>query len=400
MSFLEFSFFSQREKAFDHFSVKILVILPFFLSISSGSFGQNKRVDVFVSNGVFTADSTISTVLKTWEGYLNSRPDNTYDNPYWNADEKQRYKTFDLSSEVFYPSLYLLMQNYKPTVLSISEVKPYYKIRTIYSSIADSNFADPLAIQEVYAKRENGIFKLYNALPIRTKTWRHETIGSVTFIFPAYHRFNRELAKRMSHFADSLSVLTETEPIPVDFYFADSYDELMKARGLDFQMGEGNASGVSGLSWTDNRIIFGAGTNEWYPHELVHIYFSPRYPKMHSYFSEGIATMLGGTRGMSLAQLIDHADTLLKTDTTIRFDSLLYSWNTNLDYITGAPYLVGGLLIKMALDQGGWPLVKKLLVNYDNTPKGLLQAVKDTFNVRREDYDHFIKQKISEYSAK
>jgi hypothetical protein len=270
----------------------------------------------------------------------------------------------------------------------------------MYASISDSNFADPLAIQEVYAKRGNGAFKLYNALPIRTKTWRHETIGSVTFIFPSYHRFNRELAKRMSLFADSLSDLAETKPIPVDFYFADSYDELMKARGLDYYLGEGNASGTSGQSWTDNQIIFGAGTNEWYPHELVHIYFCPRYPKMHPYFSEGIATMLGGTRGMSLTQLIRHADTLLRADTSIRFDSLLYSWNINLDYVTGAPYLVGGLLSKMALDMGGWPLVKKLLINYDNSPDGLLQAVKDTFNVRREDYDHFIKQKISEYSVK
>ena len=371
--------------------------LPILLLIASPLFGQHRHVEVFVSNGVFTRDSTISEVLETWKGYLSSRPDSEYNNPFWNDAEKTRYKRFDLAKDIFSPNLYAYMAGYKPTVMSISEETPFYKIRTLYASSDDSGFADPLAIEEVYAKREGRQFRLFNALPIKTREWQRRTIGSITYIFPPYHAFNDALAINMSHFADSLSLITGIPSIPVDFYLADKYDELSKARGLDFQMGEGNARVPSGHAEPGNRIIYGGGINEYYPHELVHVYLSPLYPKAHGYFSEGVATALGGSHGFTLKQLIRRGDSLLAQKPSIRFDTLFYRFDDQLDYVTSATYLVGGLLCQMALDKGGWPLIYSLMT-YDNSPDGLFKAVEDTFAVERQDYDRFIKQKISEYA--
>ncbi len=378
---------------------KLSQILVSLLLIASPLFGQHRHVEVFVSNGVFKRDSTISEVLETWKSYLNSRPDSEYNNPFWNDAEKSRYMKFDLAKDIFSPNLYALMAGYKPTVMSITDEKPFYKIRTLFASADDSGFADPLAIEEVYAKREGRNFKLFNALPVNTREWSHKTIGSITYIFPPYHTFNDALAKKMSRFADSLSLITQIPSIPVDFYLADSYDELAKARGLDFQMGEGNVRLPSGHAEPDNRIIYGSGINEYYPHELVHVYFGPLYPKAHAYFSEGIATELGGSHGLSLKQLLRRGDSLLTQKPSIHFDSLLYRFDDQLDYITSATYLVGGLLCQMALDKGSWPLIRRLM-KYDNSPESLFKAVDDTFGVKRQDYDLFIKQKISEYAKK
>lgn len=372
-------------------------VLIFWASVCSG---QMKPVPVFVSNGVFVRDTTIAHVLDVWEHYLGSRPDSSYDNPYWNSEEKKRYPVFDLASDVLYPSLYILMHTYKPTVLSISQQGVYYKIRTLYSAESDSGFADPVEIEEVYAKREEGGFKLYNALPINTTSWKHKRIGSINFIFPPYHTFDRALAAKMSLFADSVASILNEAPIPVDFYFANTLDELMKARGLDYRMGEGNSTAVGGHAWPEDRMLFGAGTNEWYPHELVHIYFNPKYPKSNEYFAEGIAVLLGGTRGRTLHELICHADSLLRSNPSIRFDSLLHSpGNDALDYTTGAHYLVGGLLMKMAFDKGGWPLCKRLLT-YGDGPDEVLKAVEDIFGDEPKDFDSFIKKEIHYYAQR
>lgn len=358
---------------------------------------QPKHVPLFVSNGVFVKDTAIAQVLDVWQRYLDSQPDSIYDNPYWNTAEKRRYRQFDLSSDLFYPNLYIAMSTYKPTVLSITSDGPYYKIRTLYSTVTEDTFADPLEIQDVYAKRDGNEFKLYNSLGVKTQSWEHQTIGSITFIYPPYHKCDRGLAVKMSSFADSLARLADTLPIQIDFYFANRLDELKRARGLDYVMGEGNAGGSEGQCWPEERIVFGAGANEWYPHEFVHAYFT----KFHnSYFNEGVATMLGGSRGSSLGELIRHGDSLVRHNLGIRFDSLLlHPWQANLDYKTGADYLVGGLLVRMVYDKGGWTLVKQLS-KYQWGPNELMRAMKDVFAVSENQYDGFIKEKIREYALK
>ena len=50
-----------------------------------------------ISSRVDTTNIEVKEVLELYENYINSQPDSIYDNPYWNSEEKARFKDFDFS---------------------------------------------------------------------------------------------------------------------------------------------------------------------------------------------------------------------------------------------------------------------------------------------------------------
>jgi len=374
-------------------------IVAILFILASPLFAQSGRGDAYISNGVFIRDSTIKEVCDLWQDYLHSRPDSLYDNPYWNAEEKKRYKYFDLLTQTEINNVYIYLRYYHPTILSINPEGEYFRVRTMFAR-GDTDFSDPIAITNVYAKRESGKFKLYNSLPIVTRSWQRQTIGSITFVFPPYHHFNQALAAKLSAFVDSIAKKFASQPKPTEYYFADSFDELMKAQGFDYYIGEGNKRVPSGYSDFKNAIMYGGGADEWFPHEFVHLYALPKFPKADDYFHEGIATLLGGSRGYSLEWHIHHADSILRCrdfniDSSFR-NSFQYG---NLDYITGSDYVFGGLICKMLIDKGGWDSLMKF-ARMENKTDARFQILKEEFGVERKDVATFMRRKISEYAKK
>src|ERR1043165_7114212 len=131
----------------------IILFSPFcILLLCVVSSAAQYHGDAVVSNGVFMGDPEIREVCDFWQAYLHSRPDSIYDNPFWDPQEKQMFKAVDLLTQTHLGNIYQMMSSYPPTILSITPVKDYFKIRTMYAQHADSGLSDPLAITNVYAK--------------------------------------------------------------------------------------------------------------------------------------------------------------------------------------------------------------------------------------------------------
>jgi hypothetical protein len=372
------------------------------LCIFSGNISaQSKGADVLISNGVFLQEPEIKEVCDLWQNYLHSNPDSLYDNPHWNTAEKRQFKNFDLLTQTEIQSIYIYLHYYKPTILSITPEGKYYRIRTLFAMTSDSGFSDPIAITNVYAKRDSGSFRLYNSLPIVTHSWQHHTIGEITFICPPSHTFDEKKARKLSSFVSNMAKELGMPPKPCQYYFANSVDELFHAQGLDYYIGEGNKIAPAGFSDVKNAILYGGGSDEWYPHEFVHLYAMPKYPKADSYFQEGLAVLLGGSHGHSIDWHIRHADSLLTARKDFNIDSALAdSWRfANLDYLTGSEYLFGGLLCKMTMEKGGWPLVKNMMSYGPKPEDGRFKVLNDFFGVERKDSAAFLRKKISDYAA-
>lgn len=77
---------------------------------------------------------------------------------------------------------------------------------------------------------------------------------------------------------------------PVSFYFADGYAELQELKGFDFIVGCSGEEIPSGKAYSKFGMAFGSGVGEYYPHEIIHLYFSSIYPDAHLWFDEGFAT--------------------------------------------------------------------------------------------------------------
>jgi hypothetical protein len=381
---------------------------PFILLLFIGSLVQTCAAqphygDALVSNGVFLGDPEIKAVCDLWQAYLHSRPDSLYDNPYWDPNEKEVFKTLDILTQSHLGNIYKMMSSYPPTILSITPVKKYYKIRTMYAQQADSGFCDPLAITNVYAKKIKGKYYLCNALLVETERWKFHTIGSIMFISPKSHTFDSVAAVRLASFADSLAEMLDVPTKHTNYFVTDTKDELYKAIGLDYFMGEGNKETPSGFADITNSYLYGAGLGEWYPHELVHLYVNPKFKTADPYFTEGIATYFGGSKGHSLDWHIRHADSILaaKSDKYWIDSALINDWQYgSLDYNTGSCYLLGGLLCKLAVDKGGFALLWKMMEYGPTAEKGRYKVLKELFGIERKEAGVFLRKKIAEYAAK
>jgi hypothetical protein len=376
--------------------IKTIITLLVLFSMS-GLFAQSGRVHLEIGNYVNTSDADISEVLQLWQNYLNSSPDSCYANPFWSKLEQQRYQPFDLVPNTWWnPSLYQWLTRCRVTILSVSKVEEAYLIRTMiyYSTPNDSGKINVFSITQTGARKENGVLTLSNALPINTRYWTKEQIGSIKFVFPPEHPFNRARAERMNRFIDSLATLWQIPVMPVEYYFADDLDRVAKALGFDYYPAEGNAIGPRGFTDSKNRIIYSGGSDEWYPHEFIHIYINPLFPNAHPYFLEGYATLLGGSGGHDLSWHIRQNIEYLNQHPGI--DALTFK---GVDMYVPAQYFIGGLLCKMAEEKGGLPLIRKLMT-YGSTDEALYEAIQNTFGIAKENVNAFLRKKMVEYATK
>src|SRR5690554_2628804 len=230
---------------------------------------EQNRIEVEIHSRVDTTNTEIKEIANLWINYLNSEPDKISDNPYWNEEEKNLYRDFDLSRKLLYqfPSENLL-KYFKPKILTIEKEGENYGIRTIFSAEGlegEYRKSDPWAIQKVYAIKENSQWKLKNALPIITTDWNKKTVGKITFIYPHDHKFNQKLADKATQFCNEISNEFQfPEWKPFDFYITKSGDELGKLLNFDFFF----AGYTTGIGLNEKRILLGGFGSEYYPHEF------------------------------------------------------------------------------------------------------------------------------------
>jgi len=373
---------------------KIAIFL--FLVSTSVSFAQRSPIRIEVEGTVDTSNFEISQVIRLWENYLNSNPDSIYSNPYWIESEQHQYKPFDLVDNTWWtPSLYVNMRHCKSAVLSVSPVGNSFTIRTMFysSSLKDSGRVSVGSIIQTGAQYDNGSYKLCNVLPINTRYWRKEQVGSIKFVFPPEHQFDRALAERMSRFIDSLAAAWQIAVVPTEYYFADDIDRVAKALGFDYWPAEGNISGPRGFTDFKNRIIYSGGSDEWHPHEFVHIYINPLFPNAHYYFHEGYATLVGGSQGHDLSWHIRRNYEYLKDHPDV--DVLTFK---GVDPYVQAQYFIGGLLCKMAEEKGGLPLIRKLMT-YGKEDEDLYRAIQDVFGIDNEHVNDFLLKAMAKHAA-
>jgi hypothetical protein len=378
--------------------MKFIAIIGMLVLCRASLPGQESHIRIYVNPDIDTTNTEISHVILLWKNYLNSNPDSTYDNPYWLRSEKNRYSKFDfLNTAYFSPSFYYFLPHQKASVMSVSQIDSVFVIRTLFATETDSGFCRPFCITQVAAAREDGKYKLCNILLINTKLWQREKVGSITFIFPSGHHFNRELAEQMNVFVDSITTIWNVKPFPTEFYLADDLSDIMKMRGFDFYVGEGYNRGTGGVADIANRIVFGAGQNEWYPHEFVHIYVNPLFPNAHNYFLEGYAALLGGSKGHELLWHMKRLNQYLEEHPELDLNNLLDFWH--FDTITDPKYVFGGLLCEMALQKGGLPALKQLM-SYGSEDKDFYMAVEVLFGVKQNSLNKFIRTGLKECIVK
>jgi hypothetical protein len=345
---------------------------------------ENPKIQVEIHSRVDTTKNEIKEIATLWINYLNSKPDSLYDNPYWNNAEKIKFKKFDLSTPYMYqfPSKQLL-NYYKPTILSIEKEDEHYGIRTIFSAEGlegEYRKSNPWCITKLYAVKEDGKWRLKNALPIITDKWNKKTVGKITFIYPPHHKFNNDLATTANLFCSELTKQFKfPEWEPFDFYITDSADELGKLLNFDFY----SAGYTTGIGMNDHHMLLSGLGSEYYPHEFIHL-IVPKQDR-HWMIEEGFATWKGGQGEKTFEESAGLLANELAKNHTVSFSDILnkkWGWQFSAFYTTGA------ILCNLTYEKGGVELLNELL-KIPNDNEKLIDNLCLIFKIEKKEFDPF-----------
>ena len=269
----------------------ITLLLIFLFSFSVGALGQtNTLIDLPKAPRVDTSRTDIRDLYLLWQSYLSAEPGVIKDSALWSSAEQVKYPDYDITRRWTYGAKsggYDIHEAFglKPFVLSIDPESDHYAIRTLYS--ADNLEYGVLTIQTVYASKENGEWKLRNALPIRTADWFRKQFGEILFIYPSEETFDESKAREAAAFVDSIKRTYELSDVGIiEYYVASDFNEMAFIRGLDYTWDL-----TDGTALMPNNQIFVGNGEEAYLHELVHILFKEY--NLANFVNEGLATYLG-----------------------------------------------------------------------------------------------------------
>ncbi|MFC5046158.1 hypothetical protein ACFSTE_04680 [Aquimarina hainanensis] len=341
---------------------------------------------------VDSTDTETKEVISLIENYLNSTSKDQKENPFWNTEEQLNHKNFDFLESEFTPSLYM---GFPVHVLSIKFKNDVCQIKVQFSYYKEDGTPYILAIVNYIAKKENGRYKLYNALSHNKQQWNCTTVGVVDFYYPKYHSFNYQKAQKLTNFITAICKHFAVPIKPFEYFLADDYDEIQVLKGIDYYLGMGGKS-IPGGKATDDKVYCG-GLGEYYVHEVFHLQIGQHFPDKHFWTSEGIATFLGGSRGKDLSWHIKRTNRYLQQHPEIDLKEMLKL--TNLDHQTSYHYVLGGLIAKKIWEKGGWDSLKDLMSS-GVTDDNYYRAIEKNLEVKRTDLNAYIRAQLAYESKK
>lgn len=301
----------------------------------------------------------------------------------WDDSEKKKYPVVDqLYSSIGDTPPYEMG---RPTILYVKPNSGFIEIKTIFSSEDSLGQTSVWSILTVYVKKENGEYKLYNALTKNKSNWLIKKIDSVTFYYPVSYKFNKINAAKLIHSISDLTRQWDLKKIPVSYYIGETYEQLPRLRGLDYAVGMGNATKPSGISDPKNNTVYCGGLGENYFHEVVHLYLNSLNP--NSPLKEGAEVFFAGSMGHTLKWRLKRLDNYLEKHNEINlnnFEDFYY-----MDNFTNPNSTIQGLLCYLAYKKGGIEKLKRLLSYQD-----LDLAIESEFKIKKDDLNHFLREQI------
>jgi len=370
---------------------KLFTIL--FLLIVKISLAQ----EVIGAIGLDTLSSDKKEIFNLWRNYLHTRPDSTYNNPYWNDTEKKQYTSYDLLKSEGYinPSLYYFKLSTQ--VLSITKNDDYYVIRSLFY-LDDKKSINIWAITNVVAKQINGKFLLYNYLPYYTKGWIDKTVGFIKYHYYPSFNFQKSKADEANAFLLKICKAFSIKPDSLDYYIAPDCDDVFRLQGFDYVMTMGSDVDCGFYDQTNSIIYATATGGENHYHELTHV-INKYYPNANGLLLAGIAAYWSKDKaslGKPLIYHIKRVNQYLLNHPEIDLSDPAGFYQ--MDAETNPQYVIGALICDMALNQGG---IKKLqmLFNCGTGDKDLYKAMETELNLKKSDFNSYFRKTIAYWAT-
>jgi hypothetical protein len=358
-------------------------------------------------NVVLNMDSTTSSVLKVWKSYLINKENIDSVKKYWSEEERTffsdkwvdaRYRYLD------YSSIRDIHNFYKPYILGVKEKeKNEYVIRNLYYHYFEKTKRMFFSYAyNIYVIKEKNKFSLQSALYNNIKKAESKKSGTVTgYKFGKLSKYTLHNLDTLDKININLAKLYGCIPIDIKVILAESTELMMQATGYDYERSMYYANQSNAFSEPVNRLVFIAGTDENFLHELCHLYthhlYSPNlYDRTyHNFIDEGLSTLFGGSVGIPL---IKHLKKIYNFDVKYPIDfNNLASLRGGIDNVTFYNCCIGGLLCKVMYDREGMQGVSKLLKG-GTSDEALYRTIETVIGIKRSELNKFIHDELKKYA--
>ncbi|MDR6301652.1 hypothetical protein [Mesonia maritima] len=376
--------------------MKIFLISFTFILINS--IQLSAQINTKLAPGIDENNEEFMEIFELWKSYLADDPDKIYDSPYWNASEKNHYKSYDLlkTQGFLTPSLYGL--NTENVVLYFKKEKDYYIINSMFYWLTNNQMT-PLAITKVVAKKDTlGTFKLYNWLPIYTESWISKKVGIITYKYPKSYKLNITEARQANNFVNKLSEIFDLNVDEISYYLFKDCDTLFNSTGFEFIISLGAIPNKCAFFDKINNIVYtieDSGAN--HKHELIHL-INSKFPEAHYLLLSGLSVYTKSQNSSLGKPFLYH---IKKINERIKKNSNLNLTDFNSiksnDSVTEPIYFIGAIMCDLILQQGGIELLKEAL-KAGNKDEQLFQFFETCLNLSEKELNDALKKRFSEIS--
>jgi len=371
-------------------------ILIFILSFNLNCTAQNNiKVNLILEMNKDLLG--VSEALDVWLKFLNCENDSIA-SKYWNQDEINAFGSAEYFkiNELNYFELDDIVHGLQlgTTVLTITREADFYKITSqLNVTMGDGAILVPY-IFHVYAKRElaSGSLKLYNPEPINCALqMKQQQVRNINYVYPITHDFNKKIASKQANEIKNLAKNLGVSIPKMTFVFTSTREELLKLQGYDYHFSTIGKELPSGKANVETNLVYSYGTDEYYPHELIHLIVTPNFPLCHGWLNEGVATFFGGSRGKSLEYHLLKTRNYLKLHPEVDLNNVLKS--TNLDDETDFRYVIGGFLVKQTIMKGGFELLKKL-ISGGQSDDAFYSIIEEVLGIEKQNLGEYIRKNL------
>jgi hypothetical protein len=367
---------------------------PFLLSIlfftSHFFLAQNIYTNYDINSYIYD----VNEPLTLWKEFLSTK-DDKLGSKFWNREGIKKYgdtSYFLLEKELqFGRDNFLELLGYSDIkILSVKKIKELYRITSLMEFKEKNDKSNIQYIFHVYAKKNpNGELKLYNAIDVNKKLLlKKQKVGYLTFYYTKNHSFDKNLANKMNQFLINFCNKFQVSTKNIDYYFTSNKEEMLKLKGLDYIIGNSGEEIPSGQSDLKNNAVYAVGLSEYYPHEVIHVLLKNYNNNTHFWINEGIATYFGKSRGKNLDWHLKKIAKYLYENKQINLNEILKL--QTLDQHTSFSYALGGLVIKLAYEKGGYELVKKFL-NLGKSDESFYKSIETNLGIKKENLNSFFR---------
>lgn len=331
--------------------------------------GQSQIIPEITAR-VDTTETSVKEVYTCFKGYINSKPDSLYENPFWNKNESYTLVENGMNCNRSVWTMFRGFNNstdfydvYHPKILSIERIEiNRFLLRVIYNNCTEGyEKYNPVYITRLYAvKNKDGEFKLENTLEYDTRNWRKIRYKFITYFVSPTSHFDKQKAREGIMFCQKVAKKFNIKKIqPFIFYITNDSEEMGRLFNFEYWL-----SYSTGITNVPTREIFSAFGVASYPHEFVHMILSPlitNYENTNMLINEGVATWCAGpTLDETYDSALESFSNEIRDNDTLTIDDILTNKYRN-KYDNNPLYLIGAVICSMVYEKKGIEDVIKIL---------------------------------------